>query len=655
MRIRTASAVLSATVATLVTVGLVAGTAAAAPAAPRLVPAAGPPTAPGGVTADVVPGGIRVTWAASPPADPALSGYVVTGGIGTCPISVPRDATSAVVPVMPGQTVLTPKVVAVNELGYSAVGQGPTVSTLGVKPSTRYKNVQILQLSDFHGAVEKSSTNIGAAALASAFEADRVTVLRTFTVSAGDNIGAAPAISTEFAEMPTIQAMNLMGFDVSTFGNHEHDRNISHLRSVIDASEFEWVVSNYSDLSPLKVRDKAAKPFTIIERSGVKVGFVGMNTEQTKEQVFPGNLTFGTREIVISPRTSTVNEQVAAAKAAGADIVIALLHQGWAANVGSEPVGRLIDVTRALDGVAVAYGGHSHQTFAAVIDDTPVAMVRNSGQEYTRTQVCYDSVDGDVAGVSVEYVTKAMLGSTPPESAAVNALIGGYKSRLTAKLDVKIGTVSAVFPRGGNPAVERSGQTAMGDYAADALRAKYRTDFALVNGGGIRDTFPARSYTPADASLRRPGSGATGPFDVTLGDALTVFPFGNSAVTTTITGANLWAALENGVSNVPNDGRFPQVSGLRFSFNASRPVGQRVVSVTKADGTPIARDGTVYTLATLDFLVNGGDGYGTLFSPAAATVRDLYVDVFREAVEADARAGRVTVPPVADGRIVRVG
>lgn len=651
MRLRTVPVLLTATA---LTVGLVTGAVAAAPAAPRLVPLAAPPGAPSGVTATAVKSGIQVTWAPAPAADPAISGYVVSGGIGTCPVWAPATATSAIVPVMQGQATLTPRVQAVNELGYSLVGQGATLSTTGIAPSTRYKNVQILQLSDLHGAVEKTATNIGAAALASAFESDRGTVVRTFTVSAGDNIGAAPAISTEFAEMPTIQSMNLMGFDVSTFGNHEHDRNISHLRSVIDASEFEWVVSNYSDLSPLQVGDKGAKPYTIIEKAGVKVGFVGMNTEQTKEQVFPGNLTFGSREIVISPRTSTVNEQVEAAKAAGADVVVALLHQGWSANIGPTPVGRLIDVTRALEGVAVAYGGHSHQTFASVIDGTPVAMVRNSGQEYTRTQICFDSVEGDVAGVSVDYVTKAAFGATAPESAAVNALIGGYKSQLNAKLDVKIGTVSAVFPRGGNPAVERSGQTPLGDYAADALRAKYRTDFAFVNGGGIRDTFPARGYVPADKSLRRPATGVSGPFDVTLGDALTVFPFGNSAVTTTITGANLWAALENGVSNFPNDGRFPQVSGLRFSFNPTRPVGQRIVAVTKADGTPIARDGTVFTMSTLDFLVNGGDGYGTLFSPAAATVRDLYVDVFVEAVEADAKAGRTTVPAAADGRIVRV-
>jgi len=618
-------------------------------------PMAGPPGAPSGVSAVVGKDGVRVTWTAPAAADPPIEGYVVTGGIGSCPVTVPATATSAVMPVMPGQTQVVPAVQAFNELGYSTVGQAPVMTTAGANPSKRYRNLQILEFSDLHGAIEKTSTNIGAAGLASAFAADRGTVLRTLTVSAGDNIGAAPAISTEFEEMPTIEAMNLMGVDVSTFGNHEHDRKLSHLRSVIQASDFDWVVSNYSDLTPLKVGDKAAKPYVIYDLAGVRVGVVGMNTEQTKEQVFPGNLTFGDRTIEISPWTKKVQEQVDAAKADGADLVIALLHQGWSANAGNQPLGRLIDITRNLDGVAAAFGGHSHQTYSAVIDGTPVAMTRNSGQEYTRTQLCFDSQDGVVIGSSVDYVTKASLGATAAENAQVNSMVAGYKSQLNAKLDVKIGSVTSLMPRGGTPAVERSGETALGDLAADAMRTRYGTDFAYVNGGGIRDTFPARGYTPADKTLRRPATGNSGPYDVTLGDALTVFPFGNSAVTTTITGANLWAALENGVSNVPNDGRFPQVSGLRFTFDARKPVGQRVLAVTKADGTPIAKDGTTYSVATLDFLVNGGDGYGTLFTPAAAKVRDLYVDVFVDALEKDMAAGRTTVTPVADGRITKVG
>ena len=101
-------------------------------------------------------------------------------------------------------------------------------------------------------------------------------------------------------------------------------------------------------------------------------------------------------------------------------------------------------------------------------------------------------------------------------------MVKKYKDQLSAKLDVKIGKVSGVFPRGGSPAVERSGETPMGNYIADLMRAKYKTDFAIQNGGGIRDTFPAKTYVPAATGLVRTGAG---PLDVTLGDAFTVFPF----------------------------------------------------------------------------------------------------------------------------------
>jgi 5'-nucleotidase len=192
----------------------------------------------------------------------------------------------------------------------------------------------------------------------------------------------------------------------------------------------------------------------------------------------------------------------------------------------------------------------------------------------------------------------------------------------------------------------------MGIYIADLLRAKYKTDFALTNGGGIRDTFPAKTYTPADTKLVRTGTGA---LDVTLGDALTVYPFGNQVATTIVTGENLWKALENGVGgNYPGDGRFPQVSGLKFSFDSTKAVGSRIVSVTKLDGTAIAKDQTVYTLTTLDYIIYGGDGYVNVFSPAKAKVFGALLDVFVDALKADMAAGKVTQVPALDGRVKKV-
>jgi 5'-nucleotidase len=268
---------------------------------------------------------------------------------------------------------------------------------------------------------------------------------------------------------------------------------------------------------------------------------------------------------------------------------------------------------------------------------------------------------GKVVGQSIEHVLKAaaptintgVVSTVTTQDVAAAALVKKYKDQLTSKLDVKIGQVSGVFPRGGTPAVERSGETPMGNYIADLMRAKYKTDFAIQNGGGIRDTFPAKTYIPANTALVRTG---TGPLDVTLGDAFTVFPFGNQIATTVVTGANLWKALENGVGgNYPGDGRFPQISGFKFSFDASKPLGSRIVEVTKLDGTAIAKDNKEYTLTTLDFTIYGGDGYVNVFTPASAKVQGALLDVFVDALKADMAAGKVTQVPAADGRIKKVG
>ena len=192
----------------------------------------------------------------------------------------------------------------------------------------------------------------------------------------------------------------------------------------------------------------------------------------------------------------------------------------------------------------------------------------------------------------------------------------------------------------------------MGNYIADLLRSKYKTDFALTNGGGIRDSFPAKGYKPVDTTLVRTGTGA---LDVTLGDALTVYPFGNQVATTVVTGENLWKALEIGVGgNYGSEGRFPQISGFKFTFDPTKAAGSRIVSVTKNDGTEIAKDQTVYTLTTLDYIVYGGDQYVNVFSPSKAKVMGALLDIFVDALKADLAAGVVTQVPALDGRVKKV-
>ena len=632
------------------------------------------PNAPTNVTSYLSSRGVVVKWTPGAAVEPGVTGHVVSAGPGSCPIFVPVGNRSIItMPVVEGQPAGTPVVQAVNAYGFSkpaASSKSYTAAQLATVALTTNKAVQVLQLSDLHGAIE--GTSFGAALLTSNWAADRTANAATVSISAGDNIGAAPPISTEFEELPTIEALNLAKLDVSIFGNHEHDRNIDHLNKMIGASEFQWVVSNYSagSLDALKSGTKQAKNYTIIDRGGVKIGVVGSNTPETIEQVFPGHLDYkdasGSKQtITINPGVAGVNAAIVEAKAAGAELVIVALHQGWLENADGVAKGLFNDLASQIKGAAAIYGGHSHQTFASVIKKNagvaPVVLgqVRNAGVEYTRTQICLRN--GKVVGQSIQHVLRAasatintsVAATTTTADVATAAMVKKYKDQLSAKLDVKIGQVSGVFPRGGSPAVERSGETPMGNFMADLLRAKYKTDFAIQNGGGIRDTFPAKTYIPANTALVRTGTGA---LDVTLGDAFTVFPFGNQVATTIVTGANLWKALENGVGgNYPGDGRFPQVSGFKFSFDASKPVGSRIVSVTKLDGTAIAKDSKEYTLTTLDFLIYGGDGYVNVFSPAQASVKGALLDVFVDALKADMAAGKVTQVPVADGRIKKVG
>jgi len=628
------------------------------------------PQAPTNVTSYLSSRGVMVKWTASPTAYPEITHYVVSAGSGSCPIIVPASNNRNVtMPVVVGQPGGTPVVQAVNAYGFSAAAKSNKSYTAAelatVASASNIKSVQVLQLSDLHGAIEASATNIGSAVLAGAFANDRKNAAATVTLSAGDNIGAAPPISTEFEELSTIESMNAMKFDVSTFGNHEHDRNLAHVQKVIGASDFQWVTSNYGDasLAVLKSGTKAAKSYTIIERGGVKIGIVGANTDTTIEQVFPGNLDYTDasgikRTIEIQAGVTGINQAIAAAKKDGADLVVAVIHQGWSENAGGVAVGVLNDMALQIKGAAAIYGGHSHQTFAALvpgkqkIQGTLLGQTVNSGQEYTRSQICVNTDTDKVIGSSIETIKKAAV-ATVTADADTAASVKKYKDLMTTKLDVKIGQVSGLFPIDGTPRVQRSGENPMGNYIADLLRAKYKTEFALTNGGGIRDSFPAKNYVPVDKELVRTG---TGPLDVTLGDALTVYPFGNQVATTIVTGENLWKALENGVSgNWGSEGKFPQISGFKFTFDTSKAAGSRIVSVTKNDGTAIAKDQTVYTLTTLDFIIYGGDGYLNVFSPTKAKVFGALLDVFTDALKADMAAGKVTQVPALDGRIKKVG
>jgi 2',3'-cyclic-nucleotide 2'-phosphodiesterase (5'-nucleotidase family) len=531
----------------------------------------------------------------------------------------------------------------------TALGDAPQVisTTMGKKarvlipstPSYLANSVSIDYFSDFHGAIQVPTSKIGGAANLATYFANDKSKTAVITAAGGDNFGAAPPISSQFEEIPAVKAENMMGLDVTALGNHEHDRDSVHLNKMMDLSTFEWVGSNYTNASAFK----KLKPYTIIERGGVKVGFVGTTTLETMAITPPANLAGAT----ITDPAPAAQKAIDDVRKAGADFVVSINHIGYSNDSADKAVGDLIDFAGALKGADLVYGGHTHLKWAGLVNGTLVQEVPNAGVLYSRTQICFDKATKALIGTSQDFVVPD--GNKVDPNADVAAMVKTYEDQMAAKFDTKIATITNVFPHGGSPQIQRVGESAIGDYFSDIVRKKYNTDFALLNGGGIRANLPALTYTPQDKTLRRPKAATDlGTFDLTLGDVYTVFPFGNNVSTTKITGKTVWSFLENGVSQVESGaGRFPVVSGLKFEFTASAPLGQRVKSVTMTDGTPILNDTSkTYTLATIDYMILGGDGY-TQFDPLKSTLRDLLAQVIVDELTA---RGTITVPAL-DGRI----
>lgn len=528
----------------------------------------------------------------------------------------------------------------------------------GAKPKPTV-DIQILNVSDWHAQLDplfvSGVGNVGGAAVLSAYwQQDRAANPNTLTLTAGDAYGASPPLSGFFDEVPAVLAMRLMGFDADTLGNHNFDGGIDHLQQMIDLASapsgdevgepFQYVSANLRNLADNLT---GVKPFEIFDVGGVKVAVIGITNPEAPTLVFPGN--FGTIEVT-DPVTAAKSAR-SAAKKAGAQAFVAITHLGVTGFDGTgAATGPLIDFAKKVSGFDVIFGDHTDVQFEGMIGNALVVENRSKGATYARVNLTVDEKKGKVLAASAEFVTPFSDAVTPDP--AIEAMLAPFRAELAAAFDGVIGVATDTFVRGGN--IERRQEVAIGNLISDAIRERYDTQLGFTNGGGIRAPLPS-SYLPADTTLRRPAPGyAPGPpWDLVVGDAFTVLPFGNSVVTRTVTGQQLWAALENGVSQVAADGtaadgRFPQISGFRFVFDSREPAGSRVISVELEDGTPIPADGTVYTFATNDFVNAGGDSY-TMLADGQGVTREVMADVVLEHIQALG-----TITPTVEGRITNL-
>ena len=413
-----------------------------------------------------------------------------------------------------------------------------------------------------------------------------------------------------------IDLANAIGFDVAVLGNHEFDFGPAVLEERLAESETVWLAGN---VSVAVGGFPGTVATTVLERDGYRIGFLGLVTTDTPVISSPGP------SVAFAPAADAGARLAQDLKADGADIVIALTHQGLGAD---------LELLRAVREIDVVLGGHDHLLLAHHDGRQAVMKAGSQGRHVAVLTLAIDRVEGRGGKTKVVWTPEFHLRSTAgiEGDAALAAKVRGYQAQLDETLDVVIGATATELDTRGS--LSGSAETAFGNLLADAMRQATGADIALSNGGGIRgDTV----YPPGTRLTRKM--------------VLTELPFGNKTVVLRLTGAQVRAALENGVSRAAHpSGRFPQVSGLAFSFDGRKPPGARVTRVTV--GGVLLEDGRTYTLATNDFLARGGDDY-RVFKAAEVLVDSASGSLMAgQLIDHIVAAG--TVAPVIEGRITRL-
>jgi 2',3'-cyclic-nucleotide 2'-phosphodiesterase (5'-nucleotidase family) len=527
------------------------------------------------------------------------------------------------------------------------------------------KEIDILDISDYHGQLiplsEAADTlgptfGIGGAAfLKPWFDVYRgENPGATITVAAGDSVGATPPISSFFGDKPTIELMNKMGFKLDGLGNHNFDRGQQYLRNeLIPLATFKFVSANIVDPATGKTPPEWA-PSRTVDLGSVRLAVIGFSNDDLPTLINPAGLV----PFVVTNSTDAVQKRATQLrKQPGIDAVIAIGHLGATAGSLNAPTGPLVDLADNVPNVDAVIGDHTDfQVLTHRPNGVLVTENRSKGIRFTRVRLIVDTATNKVVYKTADFHKPWDIGVTPDP--AIQARIDDLNAQLGPILNTEIGSSTKFVPRAdqcgnGNG---RTCESLVGNVVADSMRTKYDptgVQFAITNSGGLRaDLTCPTTDNPSDfcPAYTPP------PYPITRGQVLTVLPFGNIVMTVTVNGAELKQMLENGVSRMPAvDGRFPQVSGLCFTYDISLLPGSRVLSAVKTDAsgncttTPVdLTAATDYKIAENDFMANGGDGYPNFFS--RATSQDIM-----EQVTADYISANTPISPFVkafpDGRI----
>lgn len=471
-------------------------------------------------------------------------------------------------------------------------------------------SLSILHVNDTHARANELPK------LATAVKEQREAKKNVLTLHAGDAFNGTLYFN-EFHGQADLALLNEIGFDAMVFGNHEFDLGASPeghqaLADFVKGAKFPFVDANadfsaddkftglFTDLISSEPENGKIYSGIVKEIDGEKVGIFGLTTEETVDIASPDKVTF-------TNYIEEAKKAVAAFEGMGVNKIIALTHIGYNDNPN---VDNDILLAKNVPGIDVIVGAHDHTKLDEpfVVDTNTVGEAKDAtlivqANEYVKYLGTLDvTFDGD--GIVTEYGGELIdLGKVAEDESLVK-LLAPYKAKVDEVNNKEIGVTlkeALANPRASETSLEsvRSNETALGNIITDGMLAKAQkyTDktvvMALQNGGGIREAIPAGN--------------------ITVGQVITVLPFGNTLALMDATGAELKAAFEVSLKNAPKEnGGFLHIAGAKLQYDSSKEVGSRVVSIEyldKATGKYVAiEDGKTYTVATNAYTAKGGDG-----------------------------------------------
>lgn len=443
--------------------------------------------------------------------------------------------------------------------------------------------IEIVSFNDFHGNVAEDTRekgkNIGMAKMVGYINSLKKLNPNTIVVSGGDNYQGT-AISNLTFGAPVTKMMKAMDVKASAIGNHEFDWGSQRITNWAKDGNFDYLAANIYDKTTHKPVTWA-KPYKFVNVNTIKIAFIGLSTKETKYQTkieFVKNLEFKDASKAATYWVKYLNS--GKAKEGKPDVIIALTHIPSSQDEKTQAIlGEELSNLSKVNGIDAIITGHSHKTVSGFLNKKPIIQAYKYGRALGRLSLTLKNNKVVEIKPFVDMVSENKSDIISDEN--MNTILEKQNHELSSILNEKLGYISHDIPHDRN-----GGLSPLGYWFADVMRKKANAQIGLTNGGGVR----------------RPLYKG----DITMKDMYEIMPFDNQIVVVKVTGKHLKALIDHGIeADYMGDGQF---AGLNVIYDPKKPYEHRVVSMTLEDGTPI-NDNDIYTVATNDLLVDGGDKY----------------------------------------------